>query len=1349
MWGGLVGISHNCTFDHVYSINSTIKTDGTYAGLLVGQDEGSTFTGCFTNPRSKIWACGDWTEGESGAAFCGGLCGDASRSTFTNCVNEAIVTAQDDYLGGIAGHGENTTFTGCINFGVVANADEDGYTTMHSYYDDLFESSQSFLLSAGSSILLGIDLGQVSNVIDLFLLAGDVKNGDISSDITDDATDLATNIFGTLLINYSGLPSSTLYAGSAAVFLAAELITVTGLEIYEDTYAADEVGGIVGRMYGGTVDRCSNFCAVSAQDEMCGGIAGYLGGSGIIRNSLNRGLTYATENVGGIAGYCDTGTELTYNINVAGVSSEQTTGNWGYITYKEKYTEGASTNDNYYVYGEDAYGNWGSYGVTPESFASGSIAKNLNSLANDTVWHQNLGKCMYPVPFYNGSVVTATTDTPCKVDKVYDARGFYIGVSNPWARLSLEDDIDLSTVICVNMSSETSPFQGTIEGNRHTISNLTYEVPYPSEDGNNGWSDVYASLFPYANGATFRNFNIKDFQFTQEDYPTVSTNDRSHPNGEALLVGHSTGCSYDSITIQSSAIYHCDEWVRWVGGMVAISNNDTFNDCGTDEDCIFQALTESSCNDNLLGGIAGKATNVSFTRCYNAAEIDGDDEKVGGIVGTIEGTGNVITHCLNTGQVDGHEYTGGIVGCAYNTDIAYCVNTGTLSDDNQERDDWRGGIAGCISGGSKDYCLNFGSINYAADNCGVIGQLTGGATDKGHSYYYCQYNGTHTDNESQYSDENSIYRWTKMLSGEFTYKATDADGNKWLYQDIDKSCFSTNLPNPIAISGNVYSNILCDGTQSYSNEYKSTAAHTGVADDFGYCTICGTLLGDPDSEIHIRNARELNRLANLVNGGADLSSSTVYLDNDINMNGYSFTPIGDFPNYPFKGTFNGQGHRIKNLVIANTNTTSATGTGVGLFGCVAGTSTIENLIVDKSCQITGSYYGTAGIVGCLALPSESSTDAIDFTMVNCGNEADITGNINAAGLVGGTYNTETYGNLAMNIWNCYNTGNIYGTKESAAFCGYARKNFNVVLGYNTGTVTGADEGSAFLRAKLEGDFIMQDCYDLSGTQMTGGTVYGITAQDITCGKLCYEMNSRLDPMRQVARYRNMASWVQDLGQDTHPTFGDTIITANKGLTYTRSLSNRWGTIVLPFDVTIDESEPYDFYEVSSVTDDVLTLTKITGTLSAGTPAILRMSNPAFDSKTNKFTYTWIASSAPSESISTPEAVDGLTLTGVYETNDITERDGYIISGNAFWNIDDINGDDNATKVYCSPFHVYLAGTVASGARCLSIGGEATGLTGTLDSRLSTLNSGKYLVNGRLVIIKDGKEYNTIGSQINR
>lgn len=107
---------------------------------------------------------------------------------------------------------------------------------------------------------------------------------------------------------------------------------------------------------------------------------------------------------------------------------------------------------------------------------------------------------------------------------------------------------------------------------------------------------------------------------------------------------------------------------------------------------------------------------------------------------------------------------------------------------------------------------------------------------------------------------------------------------------------------------------------------------------------------ETDTEFHIKTAEQLAGFAELTNIGIDTNASTgntfenkiVYLDCDVDLGGYTWTPITNRnvdDDYFFKGTFDGQGHTIYNL-----NCSGKENSYDSLFGYVQG-GVIQNLSV--------------------------------------------------------------------------------------------------------------------------------------------------------------------------------------------------------------------------------------------------------------------------------------------------------------------------------------------------------------------------------------------------------------------
>ena len=104
-----------------------------------------------------------------------------------------------------------------------------------------------------------------------------------------------------------------------------------------------------------------------------------------------------------------------------------------------------------------------------------------------------------------------------------------------------------------------------------------------------------------------------------------------------------------------------------------------------------------------------------------------------------------------------------------------------------------------------------------------------------------------------------------------------------------------------------------------------------------------------DGGYEISNAAQLAYFAKSVNAGEKTYNEgvTIVLTDDIDLEGQEWTPIGTKGN-PFKGTFNGNGKTIKNLVITGYNSY------VGLFGNTVD-GEIKNLVVENA-NVSGRLY---------------------------------------------------------------------------------------------------------------------------------------------------------------------------------------------------------------------------------------------------------------------------------------------------------------------------------------------------------------------------------------------------------
>ncbi len=282
------------------------------------------------------------------------------------------------------------------------------------------------------------------------------------------------------------------------------------------------------------------------------------------------------------------------------------------------------------------------------------------------------------------------------------------------------------------------------------------------------------------------------------------------------------------------------------------------------------------------------------------------------------------------------------------------------------------------------------------------------------------------------------------------------------------------------------------GTVTGIGEGETTVIVT--TQDGGYtaqCTVTVTDVNKPtvaeDGYYEIATAAQLKWFADEVNGGS--AALNARLVRDIDLSGICseispWTPIGDYSkNASFRGTFDGQDHKITGLYLKN-NTTDFSNVNnyyKALFGYCDGV-TIKNLSVYGEALASSGRY-IAGIAGsvhaiythrtsiienCHSYVTMTGTPtnnmlygyagiaaaAKDTIIRNCSNNADITG---YQGYTGGIVADASNGTVT--IENCWNTGNVHLRGWQSDFrgvggiAGRLENTATVTNCYNTGNIS--------------------------------------------------------------------------------------------------------------------------------------------------------------------------------------------------------------------------------------------------------------------------------------------------------
>ena len=156
------------------------------------------------------------------------------------------------------------------------------------------------------------------------------------------------------------------------------------------------------------------------------------------------------------------------------------------------------------------------------------------------------------------------------------------------------------------------------------------------------------------------------------------------------------------------------------------------------------------------------------------------------------------------------------------------------------------------------------------------------------------------------------------------------------------------------------------------------------------------------------------------------------------------------------------------------------------------------------------------------------------------------------------------------------------------------------------------------------------------------------------------------------------------------------------ISYTRTMTSNWGTLVLPYSLTLTGSEPYCLYKIETLTGDELVLSRLEGVVAAGTPCIVKRNGTEAE-------LTFDANDVELNMTRTITPVGDMTFSGTYWTEDVNS--GYVISKDRFWNVAELNGSASVKGVKVQPFRAWLSGTSANAPACLSIriDGSTTGI----------------------------------------
>ena len=183
--------------------------------------------------------------------------------------------------------------------------------------------------------------------------------------------------------------------------------------------------------------------------------------------------------------------------------------------------------------------------------------------------------------------------------------------------------------------------------------------------------------------------------------------------------------------------------------------------------------------------------------------------------------------------------------------------------------------------------------------------------------------------------------------------------------------------------------------------------------------------------------------------------------------------------------------------------------------------------------------------------------------------------------------------------------------------------------------------------------------------------------------------------------------------------------ASGGASYSRTMSNTWGTLVLPFSLNLTGDEPYSLYAIDRITANELVLRRISERVKAGTAYVVRR-----DGEQQTLNFTVSNQCRLIKNMNPTKVAEGLNFQGTYHAKEVT--DGYIIRNGLLWDVSKLKAASPQTEaIMVGPFRSWLDGTITNSAAKLSIrvDDSATGI----DNPISSLNADDaeyYDLNGR-------------------
>ena len=437
-------------------------------------------------------------------------------------------------------------------------------------------------------------------------------------------------------------------------------------------------------------------------------------------------------------------------------------------------------------------------------------------------WEDDYGnrvEWMFSIPFYDVTLhaVWICTRITTAEDLVSLSKVVSSGTSYKGTTVFLDADIDFSDVLSNVLEpigkSSSYYFQGTFDGQGHTISNLEISS-----------SLQYAGLFGYSkDGATIRNVVL------DSSCSVVSSYSVSSPVYVGGIVGYCSGCTIENtVNMASVAFTGSISNKLYIGGIAgylyAYNNLVTVRNCANYGSVTHSGTASYAYIGGIVGYSSGSSTNKVFIQnCLNYGTINHngattDNLYIGGILGyTISGT-NTIENCVSGGKITSSKVNG------YIGSVAGHVGSSSVT------------IAHCYWQNSLNYSKAVGSGNQKSSNTSsvefnvtVINELNTHHSDSGWNLWLLNDRGASLSLKINNGKGFTIVSSPVQLPSLATENDTLLLFDGW-FTDINHTEFDPTEP---------FGNVSLYGGWRYNVMFNSFGKHAGIKE-----VTCGQVYGD-------------------------------------------------------------------------------------------------------------------------------------------------------------------------------------------------------------------------------------------------------------------------------------------------------------------------------------------------------------------------------------------------------------------------------------------------------------------------------------------------------------------------